>query len=139
MEKKIKRRFSTKSSDLPEIIAFVHGFMETCFVGSKHKKHIELAIEEMAVNVIHYAYQDKVGPIDIELTQDDPQHLTIEIIDWGEPFDPTVTHLKQDTSEEDIEDLKEGGLGIHLTNQVMDNVDYQRIGMENHLTMRKAI
>ncbi|MCF7851907.1 MAG: ATP-binding protein [Simkaniaceae bacterium] len=135
-ENKITKRFHANTEDLQGIIDFVHVFLNDCFSKYKSKKQIELAVEEMAVNIMNYAYHEKSGPIEIELWQEDPNHLQIEITDWGDKFDPTMLMPREPTSDK-IEEIEEGGLGIYLTNRIMDEVRYERLGMENHLILRK--
>lgn len=135
-EKQIKKRFSSNDEDISGIMEFVHDFLESCFTSIKCKKQIELAVEEMATNIIHYAYESGKGPIDIELTQEDPEHLLVTMIDWGTKFDPTMIMPKEPLPDK-IEEIEEGGLGIYLAEQVMDEIRYERFGTENHLFMRK--
>ena len=137
-ERKIKKRFHTEGKDLSDIMLFVHDFLESSFASEKTKKKIELAIEEMAINIIHYAYDKKKGPIEIELLQEDPARIQIEIVDWGEKFDPTQNNPKLVDSEE-VNKVEEGGLGIYLASKVMDEIHYQRVGTENHLRMFKRL
>lgn len=138
MSKTVKKRFHAREEDIGEIIAFVHEFLESCFTGKKARKRIELAVEEMAVNVIHYAYASGHGPIEVHLSQNDPTEFQIEIVDWGERFDPTRM-MPSSARSQDLAEIEEGGLGIFLTNKVMDDITYQRVGTENHLIMRKKL
>ncbi|MDN3504741.1 MAG: ATP-binding protein [Rhabdochlamydiaceae bacterium] len=135
-DKEAEKRFIANSKNLAIILEFVNEFVHSCMTSAKVKKQIELAVEEMVVNIIQYAYDGKDGPLDIRLSQQDSKLLQIELIDWGQRFDPTRLAAK-DLSVDKIEELEEGGLGIFLANQVMDNIQYQRLGTENHLLMRK--
>jgi len=134
-DKQAEKRFNANPKNLSKILEFVSEFVDSCLTSKKTKKQIELAIEEMTVNIVKYAYQGKEGPLDIRLSQQGSSLLQIEIVDWGRRFDPTRLSAKDLSSN--IDEVEEGGLGIFLANQVMDNIQYQRIGTENHLLMRK--
>ena len=89
---------------------------------------VELAVEELLVNVVDYAYAgeavsgltgasaDKWGMLELgfrQVSMDDVPFLCVWIRDWGAPFDPFLEAPKPDTSL-DIEERPVGGLGVHL-------------------------
>lgn len=86
---------------------------------------IELALEELIVNVIHYAYAEHHhGEVEVgcSLVSDSILHLCIQ--DWGKPFDP-LARPDPDTTQ-GIDQRGIGGLGIHLARRMADQVTYQR-------------
>ncbi|MCK8601659.1 ATP-binding protein [Desulfoferrobacter suflitae] len=86
---------------------------------------IELALEELIVNVIHYAYAEHDhGEVEVgcSLVNDSILHLCIQ--DWGKPFDP-LARPDPDTTQ-GINERGVGGLGIHLVRRMADQVTYQR-------------
>ena len=99
---------------------------------------VSIALEEVLINIVSYAYED-TGNIDIiyELTTDPKKELNVTIIDEGKEFDP----LKKE--DPDIADLykerKIGGLGIFMTKQIMDEVSYLRKDNKNILHLRKNL
>jgi len=99
---------------------------------------VSIALEEVLINIVSYAYED-TGNIDIiyELTTDPKKELNVTIIDEGKEFDP----LKKE--DPDITDLykerKIGGLGIFMTKQIMDEVSYLRKDNKNILHLRKKL
>lgn len=94
---------------------------------------INLALEEIVINVMNYGHDDGLHEIEILLASDDDT-LTIEVIDDGRPFDPLNDAPIPDTSAE-LEDRNLGGLGIHLVCEMMDDVRYRREEGKNHLTL----
>ena len=91
---------------------------------------LELAVDEIATNIISYGYADagaeKTISIYGELGKDT---LRITLEDHGSAFDPRTTHMP------DAEDLAKpleqrpiGGLGIFLAIQGVDRFDYRRQG-----------
>jgi serine/threonine-protein kinase RsbW len=98
---------------------------------------IQLACEEIVLNVINYAYPEG-QPGDIELTAkrtNDGVGLVVKISDWGRPFNP----LKE--KEPDVrapwQERRVGGLGIFMTKKIMDEVEYQRAEERNEFTLTK--
>lgn len=91
---------------------------------------VELAVEELLVNVATYAYAGICPPHDgkdshwgqLELgfrrvSMDGVPSLCVWIRDWGKCFDPFVESPSPDTSLE-AEDRPVGGLGVHLVKNV---------------------
>ena len=100
-------------------------------------RQINLVLEEMLTNCILYAYPEKQGIITVEVTTT-PNHFIATIEDTGTPFDPTQASNKPLFAPKgEIQPI--GGLGIHLTRQILDKMIYQHIGERNQLTLIKLI
>ena len=97
---------------------------------------INLALEEMVSNVMLYAYPGKSGQVFVEFNRR-KDSIVFTISDSGIPFDPTQ-HGEVDTTLS-AEERPIGGLGIHLVKQLMDEVQYERQGDKNVLTLVKRI
>lgn len=79
---------------------------------------IELALAEALTNVIQHAYQgDANQEIRLVLRIDD-EKLTLTIRDFGRKFDPRAY------TPPDLETPSEGGYGVYLIHQLMDEVTY---------------
>ena len=99
--------------------------------------NLKLAIEEVVVNVINYAYpQGEQGEIKIEATAS-AEALRFKITDNGVPFAPTDAP-DVDTSLS-AEERQIGGLGIFLVRQLMDTINYERVDGKNILTLKKQL
>ena len=96
---------------------------------------LELGIEEIAVNIISYAYKDP-GYMFIR-TKSDGRHFRLEFVDHGVPFDPLVQAMKH--GEIPTDDQDEGGYGIFLVKKNFSSVLYRHEEMfgktANHLIM----
>ncbi len=106
----------------------------------EHKKiyQVNLALEEILVNIAKYAYPDNQGIIDIsyEMSEDNKK-LKIVIKDKGTEFNPLE---KEDPDlEASVENRKIGGLGIYIVKNIMDDIKYQRINNENVLELIKEL
>lgn len=135
MSKSAKIALPAKLENLEAMVGFIGEGAEKQGFDQKTIHQIHLACEEALVNVIHYAYPDGNG--DIELTYDlnEEKGLVIEIIDWGIPFNPLS--LPEPDIEASIEDRKIGGLGIYMMRNIMDEVHYKREQGRNILTLVK--
>ena len=116
------------------LLKAVRVFAKKQGVDSKKIHQIELAVEEIVVNIIHYAYPpDSPGDIEIHCGFEEEKKLIIEIIDWGIPFDPLS--VPEPDTETDLEDRDIGGLGIFFVRKLMDEVYYRREAGKNVLTL----
>jgi anti-sigma regulatory factor (Ser/Thr protein kinase) len=97
---------------------------------------LELALEEILVNIINYAYPSASGEVEVACAMDqDLFRLTIQ--DWGLPFDPLAK--KDPDLTENIEDREIGGLGIFFVREMADEVGYERLGETNLLSIAFAL
>lgn len=127
-----------KAECLDEINAFVGGELEQyeCPVGIQMQ--IELAIEEIFVNIANYAYKPVDGEAEIRCeVLRDPLRVIIQFLDKGRPYDPLAKE-DADTSAEALLE-REGGLGILLVKKTMDDVKYTYEGGKNILTIQKNL
>lgn len=94
---------------------------------------VNLIVEEVFVNIINYSKADFIR-VDAEF---DKATLTVEFIDNGIEFNPL---LKENPPLPDtIDEAQIGGLGIFLTKEMADELDYGYIDGENHLKIIKKV
>jgi len=94
---------------------------------------LELVLEELLINVIHYAYPEGKGEMMVGCALEDRENLRITITDWGAPFDPLS---REDPNlSQNLEERQVGGLGIFLVRQMVDELHYQRCDDRNVLTL----
>ena len=124
--------------NLPEVLGFVSSQLEEAGCGIKLMTQVEVAVEEIFVNISSYAYDPEVGPatIRVELTQE-PLALVMSFIDHGKPYDP-LAKIDPDVSLS-AEDRDIGGLGIFITKKFMDDVVYEYKNGRNVLTLKKTV
>lgn len=135
MENKI---FPAKTEALTDVLAFVEQILEKHECPMKIQTAVCVAIEEVFVNVAHYAYGESQGDVKFEIAFDkETRNVTFRMADKGIPFDPL------NKPEPDItlsaEEREIGGLGIFITKKTMDQVNYTYEDGENILTMSKKI
>ena len=123
--------------EVPKLAEFVDHVCEVMGFDTATSMQMNLAIEEAVVNVMNYAYPEgTTGTVNIEVQANDVR-LKFVISDNGKRFDPT-TVASVDTTQS-AEERSIGGLGIFLVRQLMDSVNYERIGGFNVLTLRKKL
>ena len=99
---------------------------------------INLALEELVVNVINYAWNPGEDA-DFTVSSDfNDGKIRFVITDGGKPFDPTAEVAEADTSLS-AEDRPIGGLGVYLAKNIMDKMEYKRENDKNILTVEKSI
>ncbi len=123
--------------NIPQLNRFISDVCSTLRLHYSISKKILLAVEEIVVNVIDYAYpRGKTGNIYIEAAAND-ERLKVTIIDNGKFFDPT--EQPEVNTSVPGEQRAIGGLGIHLVRKFMDSINYNRVDGKNILTLRKKI
>ncbi len=123
---------------LDDVTDFVNGELEALDCPMKTLMQIDLAVEEIFVNIASYAYRDKPegGEAVIRVwTGDGAVKITFE--DEGIPFDPTAREDPDPTAS--AEEREIGGLGIFLAKKIMDGVSYEYRAGRNVLTATKKL
>ena len=79
-----------------------------------------LALDEACSNIIRHAYaDDPSGEIEVRV-EAVRGTLTVHLIDFGEPYNPDIVH--QPEFDQPIDQMRPGGLGIHLMRTVLDTI-----------------
>jgi sigma-B regulation protein RsbU (phosphoserine phosphatase) len=134
----MNKTFPAKIEALSDVLGFVDQTLESCGCPMKIQTAICVAIEEVFVNVAHYAYGNGEGDMTLGIGFDaESREITFRMTDKGMPFDP----LKKPDPDITLsaEDREIGGLGIFITKKTMDTVRYAYENGENILTMIKKI
>ena len=132
------KAFPAKIDALPSVIEFVEETLERYECSMKMQTSICVAIEEVFVNVAHYAYGGGEGEVTLGIAFDTETRVaTFRMADKGVPFDPLQKADPDVTLS--AEDREIGGLGIFITKKTMDAVNYVYENGENLLIMKKKI
>ncbi len=125
-------------NDPDPVIEFVEGQLAERDCPPKALYQIQVAIEEILVNIVSYAQLSDGDGIEIRCeVLDDPLRVVLQFLDGGIPFDPLAKD-DPDTSPEALME-SEGGLGIFMVKQMMDEVSYIYEGGKNILTIKKHL
>lgn len=131
-------KIAAKDESLDTVNDFIHGILEPAGFSSAEMMQMDLAVEEIFVNIAHYAYAPGSGDVVVECNvSGEPPCATVSFSDSGVPFDP----LKKEDPDVTLsaEERKIGGLGIFLVKKYMDNVKYDYRDGKNILTMSKSV
>ena len=134
----VEQTFPAKVDALSDVLGFVDQTLERYACPMKTQTAICVAIEEVFVNVAHYAYGEGEGDMTLRISFDEQTRvITFRMTDKGTPFDP----LKKPDPDITLsaEEREIGGLGIFITKKTMDTVAYAYENGENALTMIKKI
>lgn len=97
---------------------------------------LQLACEEIVVNITSYAYPgDSDGYLDVIIQKTD--RIVIRFEDGGVPFNP-LEHKSPDVTLP-WKQRPIGGLGIFLLRRKMDDINYEYVDNKNILTIEKVI
>ena len=123
---------------LDEVLAFIDEKLESHDCPPKTQMQIDIAVEEIFVNIAHYAYNPGKGSAEISVEiQEEPLAVVITFADNGVPYDP----LKKPDPDVTLsaEERQIGGLGIYMVKKSMDNVFYEHKDGKNILTIKKEM
>lgn len=122
--------------NLDEVISFIESFLDKTDCSPRIRMQIQLAAEEIFVNIADYAYAPGTGKAAVraELSEE-PSGIVITFRDSGMPYDPTVREDPDITKP--AEERRIGGLGVYLTKKTMDEVSYEYKDGQNVLVLKK--
>lgn len=104
------------------------------FISNEHQINniqVNLIAEEIFVNIVNYSKAEFITVT----AEYENETLTLEFIDNGIEFNPL---LNEDPAlPNDIDEAQIGGLGIFLTKQISDELDYHYENGKNHLKIIK--
>ncbi|MDR0311103.1 MAG: SpoIIE family protein phosphatase, partial [Acidobacteriota bacterium] len=131
--KKLTIRANT--GNLDDVVDFVNAELDRHNCPQKPRGEIDIAVEEIFVNIASYAYASASGNVDVFVSVG--KEAVIRFEDEGMPFNPL------DNGEPDMEkplmEREIGGLGVYLVKRLMDRVEYAREGDKNILLIVKEI
>ena len=119
-----------------KVTEFVNAQLDAADCPKKIKAKIDVAIDEIFANISSYAYAPATGLATVKFAlEDDPRTAVITFIDRGKPYDPLKAENPDITLSAD--EREEGGLGVFIVKNTMDDVNYGYVDGQNVLTIRK--
>ena len=122
---------------LDDVLAFVDGILEDLDCPMKTQLQLDVAVEELYVNIAHYAYAPATGPAWLRVAVEEGPAVAITFIDQGIPYDPLAKRDPDVTLPAEKRQI--GGLGIYIVKKSMDDMTYRREDDRNVLTIRKRL
>ena len=124
--------------NLQTVMDFIDQKLEVLDCPPKIAMEIDLAVEEIFVNIAHYAYAPEIGNAKVRVeVEEEPLTVMITFIDQGMPYDPLARQDPDLTLPAEERDI--GGLGVFLTKKMMDDVSYEYKDGSNVLRLKKRL
>ena len=134
-----EKRFPAVLDQLECVQTFVLDQLKGCPYSERVRAQLDVAVEEIFVNIARYAYPPgRPGWVLIRCQVDqEPLRITLQFVDSGVPFNPLAKRDADITLS--AEDRQIGGLGILMVKRSMDEMEYAYENGQNLLTLVKKI
>lgn len=128
---------AAKDDEIDAIGEFLDGLLEGTSVGDEARSQLDVAVEEIFVNISHYAYGEGEGDVVVRgsVAAEPPHTVTLSFEDEGAAFNP-LDRKPPDLSPA-VRRHQIGGLGIFLARRMSDEIGYERKDGKNILTIKK--
>lgn len=124
--------------NLYSAINFVNENLDSIGTSEGVKSQLDIAVEEIFVNIAKYAYGDEKGKAVIKFSFDeDTKTIALVFEDKGMPYNPLEKPDPDITLS--ANERKIGGLGIFMVKKFTDNMEYSYENETNILTITKKI
>lgn len=126
------------TDNLQAVTDFVNSRLEKFNCPPKALMQIDLAVEEIFVNIASYAYDNGTGKasVSVEMSEE-PAAILITFSDSGKPYNPLEKADPDITLSADEREI--GGFGIFMTKKAMDDVSYEYKNGHNILILTKKL
>ncbi|VAW86736.1 hypothetical protein MNBD_GAMMA16-1337 [hydrothermal vent metagenome] len=119
MNKVATIRFQAKPKELSELRKNSREAIQTLGFNKETVDFLIIAINEACMNVIQHAYGDQQDcEIILEIFNSSTE-ATFRLTDFAPPVDQDKIQSR------DLDEIKPGGLGVHIINEIMDQVEYR--------------
>lgn len=121
---------------LDEVQDFVRVFLQEAGFQSKQIMQVNIAVEEIYINIASYAYRPEIGLATIRCINN-VDRAVVEFMDSGKRYNPLERpepDISKALTERDI-----GGLGVFMVKKLMDNISYRYENGKNILIIEKKI
>ena len=123
----------TSRDELARITAAIEGLGQQDDWPDELVFRVNLVLEELVLNIIDYGQDGSDPDVALEI-ESDVDVVRIELSDRGRPFDP-LTEAPEPDLTAPLAERSLGGLGVHLTKTLMDEVRYSRDAHRNRLSI----
>jgi len=117
-EQALQLSINSDPKELRDVRDRVERFVLKAGLGDEDSLNVVLALDEALTNIIRHAYDEQHDqPIDITVVPMDNE-LNVIVRDYGKVADRSKIQSR------DLDDVRPGGLGVHIMHECMDAVEY---------------
>lgn len=127
----MKIRFQSDTCHLAEIRAQARAFLSSAGFEECGIELMVLALDEACTNVIRHAYGHACRPVTLEMTALRTK-IRFVLRDYGRTCDPSRIRSRA------LDDIRPGGLGVHIIRHAFDSVSYMPQRRGTRLVLEKA-
>jgi anti-sigma regulatory factor (Ser/Thr protein kinase) len=112
---------------------FIEQWAQTAGFPDLERGRIVLAVDEAVTNIMRHTYggcEDRCIIVSASISD---EYLRFHLRDYGPPVDPAVLKGRA------LEDIKPGGLGLHLLKSVFSQVEHQPLSDGNEWRLAKPL
>jgi serine/threonine-protein kinase RsbW len=132
----MERKFKKDIASLDEIFDFVKQCASSQQIDHASEYSVALVVEEFFTNMVKYSSESR-NDVAIGITKESGK-LTVTLVDTDvEPFD--VTDRPAVNTHASLEERKPGGLGIHISKELMDSITYEYESRCSKITCVKTL
>jgi anti-sigma regulatory factor (Ser/Thr protein kinase) len=128
---KSKFTFTSDSCKLADVRNCVRSFLEKCGFDECVIELLVLGLDEACTNIIRHAYGDNGKPVRLEMERL-RDRVRFVLRDYGRSCDPKFIRSRA------LEDVRPGGVGVHIIRQVFDYVKYEPRRRGTRLILEKT-
>lgn len=127
-----KTTFRCEASQLAAVRAQAADFLAGSTFDEQASARLVMAIDEACSNIVRHARCDHSGTVRLEMKWM-KNRLRCTLRDYGKPCDP------EKIKGRDWTDIRPGGLGVRIIQQVFDRVEYSPQRRGTRLTLEKCL
>lgn len=126
------------SGRLAKVLHFIDKELSQCACSDPVRMKIAVAVEEIYINIVNYAYHPDVGDATVRCAVcENPLRIIIDFLDGGKPYNPLGR--KDPDISLSAQDRSIGGLGVYVVKKMMDDVEYEYKDGKNIFTIVKHL
>ncbi len=124
--------FPSDTAHLAQVRQRVRSFLEKNGSDECTAELLVLALDEACTNIIRYAYdhQSKTVRLSMECLRD---RMRFILRDYGKSCDPRAIRSRA------LEDIRPGGVGVHIIQHAFDRVEYEPMPRGTKLVLEKKL
>jgi anti-sigma regulatory factor (Ser/Thr protein kinase) len=123
--------FTSDTCHLADVRARVRAFLSANGFDDCASELMVLALDEACTNVIRHAYGHQCKPVRLEMISLS-EKIRFVLRDYGRKCDPAKIKSRA------LEDIRPGGLGVHIIRQAFDRVAYLPQPRGTRLVLEKS-